>query len=374
MMKICYLINSSSIHAERLIRYFAWMGHEIHAVGFEPPKSRVDGVHYHVVPANKKLLYFTLLFKLVQFRSIIKKIKPEIVDAHYVIKYGFIAALTNFHPLVVTAWGSDILIQPKQNPVWHFVAKYTLKKADLIVCRSPFVKEEILKLGVEASKIRIILLGVNTEMFHPMPKDEKLKQELGIEQSEPVVISTRSLSSVYNVETLLKAVPLVLAEIPEAKFVIIGKGEQEGYLRNSAQSLDILESVKFIGWVPHTEISRYLSSSDIYVSTSLSDGTSNSLLEAMACELAPVVTNIPANQQWVEDGVNGFLVPVKNSRELAKKIIYLIKNEKERVSFSEINRKIVQEKAEQKREMEKLEKAYQDLMAIVSNRQCGEQV
>lgn len=366
-MKICYLINPSSIHAERWMRYFAQMGHKVHAVGFESPEFKIDGVHYHIVPTNKKLLYFTFLFKLIQFRRIIKEICPDIIDAHYVTKYGVIAALTNFHPLVVTAWGSDILIQPKRNPLWKFVVKYAFKKADLIVCRSPLVREEISKLGVEASKIRIILLGVDSDKFHPVPEAEKLKQELGIGQSAPVIISTRSLSPIYDVETLIKAVPLVLAEIPEAKFIVIGKGEQQSYLQNLTRSLGILESVKFVGWVPHTEVPGYLSSSDIYVSTSLSDGTSNSLLEAMACQLAPIVTNIPANQQWVKNGVNGFLMPVKDSKALAGKIISLIKNQKERGNFGNISRKIVQAEAEQKIEMKKLGEAYQELIATKIN-------
>ena len=362
-MKICYLINSSSIHAERWIKYFAQMGHEVHVVGFESPKFEIERVYYHIAPTNKKLLYFTFLFKLIQFRRIIRKITPDIVDAHYVTKYGVIAALISMHPLVVTALGSDVLIQPKRNPLWKFVTKYPLKKADLIVCRSRSVKEEIVKLGIEASKIRAILIGVNTDQFHPMPKDAKLKQELGISQSEPVVISTRSLSPVYNVETLIRAVPLVLAEIPEVKFVIIGRGDQQGYLQNLTQSLGISESIKFVGWVSHTYIPRYLSSSDIYVSTSLSDGTSNSLLEAMACELAPVVTDIAANQQWIKDGENGFLVPVKDCRALAEKVLTLIKNKKERESFGKVNGKIVQEKAEQEIEMDKLGKVYEDLIA-----------
>lgn len=362
-MKVCYLINSTSVNAERCLRYFVGMGHEVHAVSFESPVQKLDGVHYHVVPANKKFLFFTLPFKLIQFRKIIKKIRPAIIDSHYVLKYGFVAALMNFHPLVITAVGSDILIESKRNPLWKFVTRYALKKADLIVCRSLDVREEISKLGVEANKIRIILLGVDSEKFHPIPEAKELRRELDIDQSAPVVISTRSLKPVYDLETLIKAVPLVLVEVPAAKFIIVGKGIQRDYLQELARRLGIVESVKFVGFVPHTDIPRHLSSSDIYVSTSLSDGTSNSLLEAMACELAPVVTNIPANQRWIEDGKNGFLVPVKEPEALAGRIISLINNKNMRKSLSEIGRKIVQAKAEQKIEMEKLMEAYQELVA-----------
>ena len=362
-MKICFLINSSSVNAGRCMRYFAQLGHEVHAVSFEYPRQTIPHVRYHIVPANKRFLFFTLLFKLIQFRQVIKTIKPDIIDTHYVIKYGFIAALVNYHPFVVTAVGSDILTQPQRNPMWKFVAKYTLKKADLIVCRSPMIRDEILGLGIETNKMRIILLGVDSERFHSTLEDKKVRQELGIGQSAPVVISTRNLAPIYDLETLINAVPLVLADAPEVKFIIIGQGNQQIYLQKLAKTLGISASVIFTGSVPHADIPQKLSSSDIYVSTSLSDGTSNSLLEAMSCELAPVVTNIPANQRWIKDGINGYLVPIKKPEALAGRIISLLKNEKARKSFGIKNRIITQKYAEQRTEMGKLADAYQDLLA-----------
>ena len=83
--------------------------------------------------------------------------------------------------------------------------------------------------------------------------------------------------------------------------------------------------MRFVGSVPHDKIADFLSAADIYVSTSFSDGTSASLLEAMACNLAPVVTQIDGNKEWVTDSGNGLLVPVANSQKLAEKILLLAK-------------------------------------------------
>ncbi|GAI12440.1 unnamed protein product, partial [marine sediment metagenome] len=142
-----------------------------------------------------------------------------------------------------------------------------------------------------------------------------------------VVISTRNLKPVYDVETLIRAIPLVLQQIPEARFIVAGEGEQRAYLENLARGLGVLESVRFVGWIAHHELTKYLASADVYVSTSLSDGTSVSLLEALACELAPVVTDIPANRPWVHDGENGFLIPVREYEMLADGIIRLLEDE-----------------------------------------------
>jgi glycosyltransferase involved in cell wall biosynthesis len=164
------------------------------------------------------------------------------------------------------------------------------------------------------------------------------------------------------VETLVRAIPRVLAEMPQASFIIAGTGEQRDYLTELARTLGVSGNTKFIGWVPRSELPRYLSSADIYVSSSLSDGTSNSLLEAMACGLAPIVTDIPANRAWISDGENGFLFPTRDHETLASKIIHLLKNDETRANFGKRSQDIVQQKARQQAEMKKLERAYDELV------------
>ena len=306
--------------------------------------------------------YLNGLLWLVQIRRLVSRIKPDILDAHGITVNGYLGVASGFHPLVLTAWGSDILIDAKKNGVYKFLAKQALRRADHIVCCSSAIEKETIQLGATPDKKEVIFIGTNTSKFSPAQKDTMLLQRLNISDSSPVVISTRSLRSVYDVETLIRAIPLVLEEVPEARFVIVGQGEQTSYLERLAQDFGISDSVKFVGWIPHDELPKYLASSDVYVSTSLSDGTSISLLEAMACGLAPVVTDIPANQPWIKDGENGFLIPVKDHKMLATRITYLIKNAEIRREFGKANRQIIQEKAEYETEMAKVERIYQGLV------------
>ena len=368
-MKICYVADGTSIHTQRWINYFARKGHEIHLICWKLMPGYDKSVHIHLLTKLAPKIwavsqYISFLFWIVQVRRLVRKIRPDIVDGHFITVYGFLAACSGFHPLVVSAWGSDVLVQPKRNPLSKFTAKYALKKADIIICLFPIdiAKEQITELGIDSNKIRTVLLGVDTTEFNPSHRDEKIRRTLGVERSQPVVISTRTLAPIYDVETLLKAIPLVLAEIPQAKFVIAGTGQQQGYLRELARVQGVSNSTKFIGWVPRTELPKYLSSADIYVSSSLSDGTSNSLLEAMACGLSPIVTDIPANQTWINDGKNGFLFPTRDYKTLASKIIYLLNNEETRENFSRRSQEIVQKKAEQQTEMKKLERIYHELV------------
>jgi len=368
-MRICYVADGASIHTQRWVNYFARKGHVVHLICWKLMAGYEGNVTIHLLTRLAPKIwavsqYLSFLFWLIQVRKLVSEIKPDVVDGHFTSVYGFLAACSGFHPLVVTAWGSDMLVQPRQNPLSKFTTKYASRRADVIVCLFPVdvAKEQITKLGVDLSKIRTVLLGVDTADFSPSHRDEKIRESLGIERSQPLVISTRALAPIYDVETVVRAIPLVLAEIPQAEFVIAGTGKEEGYLKDLARVQGVSSSTRFLGWIPRTELPKYLSSADIYVSSSLSDGTSNSLLEAMACEAAPVVTDIPANRPWIDEGKNGFLFPARDYQTLASKIIYLLNNEELRESFGRTSREIVQKKAEQQTEMEKIDSIYTELI------------
>ena len=370
-MRLCCIADITSIHTQRWANYFARRLHEVHLISrhfteeYEGLNSRIQ-----VYPLIRLLplpqvshvsIYLSALPWVLQVRSLVKEIKPDIVQAQFIGVPGYLGAASGFHPLVLIARGSDILIMPKQNPMYRFLTKQALKRADCIICVSSALKEEVIRLGALKNKVEIAPAGVDTEEFSPGLRNEMLLRMLEIDDS-PVVISTRSLKPIYDVETLIKAIPLILAEIPQAKFVVAGTGEQEDYLKELARDLGVANNTKFIGWVPRTEVPKYLSSADIYVSTSLSDGTSNSLLEAMACGLAPVVTDIPANRPWIKDEENGFLFPTRGYERLAAKIIYLLKNQEARGHFGRRSRDMVRGEAEEETQMRKLERIYYELV------------
>lgn len=365
-MRICYIADAGSIHTQRWINYFAEKGHEIHLISLRAGQGYAKGVQLyrlvrlmpHIWPVTR---YFSGLLWLVQARRLVRRIKPDILDAHTITVNSHLAIASGFHPLVLTAWGSDILIQPKKNPFWRALTKYALRKAELIVYNSEIAKKGLLELGAHPSKLRQIFNGVDTQQFNPYQRDKHFKRSLQLPEA-PIVICIRSLRPLYNVEMLIKAIPSILKQVPQVTFIIGGDGEQRDYLKDLAGSLGILGNVRFLGWIQHDELPRYLASSDVYVSTSLSDSAPLSLQEAMACELAPVVTDLPANREWIVDGENGFLVSTGDIQALAQKIVHLLKNQRVRRRFGKLGREIIQERAEYKKEMGKLESVYKELV------------
>jgi glycosyltransferase involved in cell wall biosynthesis len=295
---------------------------------------------------------------------LIKKIRPDIIHAHYISHFGILAGLygwlTRFKPIVLTAWGSDILMDPKGFK--KSLVKYALKKADLITCDAEHMKDALIELGTKPQKIYSIYWGTDTRKFNPEQRRGKIREDLGIFNS-PTIISSKNLEILYDIESLVKSIPLVLKEVPEAKFVIAGKGSQEIVLKQLAKSLGVSDSVRFVGWIPSDEYPQYLASADIYVCTSLSDGgLAISTKEAMACGLPVVITNLEVNTEWIKDGENGFIVPLKDPKSLAEKIIYLIEHEDVRMKFGELGRKMVKEKFEYNRELKKVENIYEQLI------------
>jgi glycosyltransferase involved in cell wall biosynthesis len=128
------------------------------------------------------------------------------------------------------------------------------------------------------------------------------------------------------------------------------------------------ECVKFEGWVDHDELPGWLASSKVYVSTSLSDSLAISNLEAMACGIFPIVTDIPSNREWIEDGENGFIVPTDDPEILAQRMVEAMGNEKIREKAGIHNRRIVGERANWNKNMMEIEELYRVLVRGVGAR------
>lgn len=365
-MRICYLASATVVntHTHRWINYFAEYGSKVDLITWRAPAySEIHpdvNVHRLLLPPHYIARYGALL----ELAWLLKKIRPDIIHAHYLAHFGILAGLYSrifgFRPIVLTAWGSDVLIDAK---AWKKrLIQYALRRADYITCDSEHMVEKLVRLGAKREKIELSYFGTDVRKFKPGPKSQPLIQKLGIADS-PIVISLRHLTPLYDVESLVKSIPLVLRAVPQAKFIIAGDGEQREYLESLVKTLGVAASTRFVRWIANNELPQYLNLADIYVSTSLSDGgLAASTAEAMACGLPVVVTDFGDNSEWVKDGVNGFLIPLKNPEALASKIIHLLQNEGDRHKFGQAGRKVIEERNNYEKETGKMEKIYEELV------------
>jgi glycosyltransferase involved in cell wall biosynthesis len=271
------------------------------------------------------------LLTLMRARTLKKnliRIKPDVLIGCWASTYGFYSAYSNFHPFMLFIWGSDVLVFPRKYFPLKPLVTYSIKKADVVVVDSDVQKEAAIELGCARQKI-VKFPWVSLNGFSRNQKQRaKIRKEFRWSDDDVVVISLRHHKSIYGVEYLINAIPYMLNENKSIKFLILGEGPLTEIFKLRVDKFIKSGEVKFIGTVPHENIADYLSAADIYVSTSFSDGASASLLEAMACSLTPVVTEINGNKEWIRDGMNGLLVPVANSKSIAEKILMLASNHK----------------------------------------------
>lgn len=356
-MKLLFLSDASSYHTKRWVDYFVDKGYECYLASLEKCQGTKTAEIF--ISPKTEVSFLKYIFALSEIKNLIQNMNPDLVNAHFVPNYGLLGALSKKKPLVVSTWGSDILISPKKSFFHRLRAKYVLSKTDLVTCDGVGLTTELLHLDVPKEKIVQVPMGVDQKLLIERKDNFESKEDV-------VILSTRSLEPVYDLKTLIEAVPLIIQKTnKKARFWITGLGSQEQELRKLASKLKVEKNVEFKGYVSREDFEQLFQKADLYVSTSLSDSTSVSLLEAMASGLLPVVTDIPGNREWIEDGKNGFLFPFGNYQALAEKIIWIINNFKETEKLRTENQKIIREKALWEENMKVIENRFLELLKAV---------
>lgn len=359
--KICFIAGADSIHSYRWIKYFAEAGHEIAWISLAPTIfDPIPGVRFFHIEGAGGLL--GMIKAILKTRRIVADFRPDLVHVHYVGANAILGLYSGVGTIVATPWGSDVILN-KHVFFKRFFAARILRRAELISCDAWHMRNEVMQFGVPAERINIINFGIDSQRFSPRAANAAIRQQYDLGPA-PAVVSLRNFEPVYDIPTLLRAIPKVLETHPQTRFMLVGRGSLEAELKELAQSLGIADAVRFVGFVPNLQLPDTLCSLDVYVSSSLSDaGIAASTAEAMACELPVVVTDSGENDRWIENGKNGYLVPVKQPEAMAEKISLLLSDAALRRQLGVAGRITIQERNDFNAEMAKMEKLYQRVVA-----------
>jgi len=317
-VRIAFLGDGSLNHVRRWAGYFHERGHDVLLISYES----VDGCAF---PARRleKRLPTKLLGYLSAVGSLRKELagfRPDLVNALYLGGYGFVAARSGFRPLAASSLGSDLLVDYPSSIVHRLQIRFVLRTADLILTDADELSRVAISAGASPGKILKAYMGIDERIFFPR---EHACGEAAPGDGRARIVSTRNLFPIYNIDLLVEAVPLVL-EKQDALFVICGDGPERGRLEETVRRRALERSFVFRGRLDPQGIARELRAADVYVSTSRSDSTSVSLLEAMACGAIPVVTDLPANREWITDGQNGLVVQRNDPAALAAALVAVL--------------------------------------------------
>ena len=212
---------------------------------------------------------------------------------------------------------------------------------DRIICVSDAVKDTVMQRErMDEDRIVVIRNGVETLPETGEPSAQ-LRKELGIGEEDLVVGMVANYNrSVKGVSLFLDAVPPIVEQVPSARFLLLGRGKEDGVLKEKARSMGIDRYVIFAGYRP--DIHRYYAIMDISVLTSFSEGLSITLLESMRCGLPVVATRVGGNPEVVVDGETGYLVPPGDISAFASRTVTLLLDRELRKRMGEQGRRRVE--------------------------------
>ena len=291
---------------------------------------------------------FLLAFKLA---NEIKKRKISLVHTHNMgpLLYGTLASKLVGIPMINTRHGREN--KSCHSLIWDF-NKY-------IVAISNDAKKELLSCNkINTNKVNVIYNGIDIEKYSADKKNNiSSKKSLGVQDSDIVIGTVARLSEEKDQITLIDAFSKINSQV-RIKLVIAGDGPCKQKLQDHVEKLNLSEKVMFLGF--RNDIPNILKALDIFVLSSLTEGISLTLLEAMAANLPIVATDVGGNPEVVEDGLTGFLVPSKSCDEMAKKIEDLISNEKLIQMMGMAGRKRVEDKFSLNSMVRKYDTLYMD--------------
>ena len=303
---------------------------------------------------GKIIRTFHWLWSILFLKYKIKNSGADIVLGYRVPSNGFLAATTGLHPLVIASQGRCDIWPPngKSANFKRKLARYALTRADLVQAWAPHMADCLFTMGATINKTLILPRGIDLNIFKFANKDF---QTLNI-------ITTRSLEPEYRHIIILEAlVKLKELNIP-FNYTIVGNGSLMNNLTEFCEINNISDSVKFLGRIDNHILPTMLSESNCYVAMPLTEGVSASLFEAMACGCYPIVSDLDANQSWIENDVNGNLIPIDNVNLLANAFVDVYNNKAKAIEVISNNRRLVEEKGNLETNMKLFVTTYKNLI------------
>lgn len=331
-MKVLYFTRDYTPHDVRFLNAIAALGHEGYFLRLCDEKRGLDG---RPLPEGILAVDWRWGKGLVEpssypevaedLRRVAAEIHPDVIHSGPLPDVSYIVALADLHPHVAMSWGFDLNHDIYVDPAQKDRATVALAHADWFLGDCYTELDSAAALGYPRSRASIFPWGIDPRRFSP--GESSVRSSLA-RDDDFLMLSLRSLEPNYSVETTIRAFIRAAGDEPSLKLMILADGSESERLKALAtqSSPEIQSRIFWLGRKPYDELVDYYRAADLYLSSSVTDGSSVSLLEAMGCGLPVLVSDIPGNLEWVEEGVTGFTFPVGGTEALAAKMIALARD------------------------------------------------
>jgi Glycosyltransferase len=362
-MRIIYFSKNYTPHDYRFLSSLSKTEHEVYYLKLETNKHLIED---RPVPENVQQILWAggqpefrwrdvprLTFDL---QRLTKQIKPDLIHAGPIQNCAFIVALSGFRPILAMSWGYDLVMDADKSAWMKWVTRYTLKRSAFFISDANVSRDKAVVFGMNPERTVIFPWGTDIEHFTPKTfKRSNVKTF--------TLFCSRTWEAIYGVDVLAKAFVKVASVNPDVNLILLGSGSQGAKIRQILMNGGVLERVHFGGQVAQADLPRWYHMADLYISPSHVDGSSVTLMEALASGLPCLVSDISGNKEWIEDGVNGWLFRDGDAEELAGKILFAIKNRKSFKKIGEAARKTAKEKADWRKNFGKLLETYEKVLS-----------
>jgi L-malate glycosyltransferase len=360
-MRIIYFSLGYSTHDYRFLKSISEGGHEVFFVQLEGNKRQVED---RPVPPNVQLVLWKggrepfkwskLPSLILDFWRVTREIKPDLIHAGPIQTCAFIATLSGFRPILTMSWGFDLMDDVHKNKWMERVTRYTLRRSTFFISDANVTRDKAVAYGMNPEKTVVFPWGVDLEHFN-------VQRFKGSDAQTFTLFCNRSWETRYGVDVLARAFVKVARERDDVNLLLLGGGSQGNAIRQILQNGDVLDRVAFGGHVSQTDLPDWYHRADLYISPSYVDGSSVSLMEALACGLPCLVSDIPANKEWVVEDENGWLFRDGDANHLAEKILVAISQREKLPEIGRSSRRLAEMRADWKKNAEALMNVYRGL-------------
>ena len=381
-MKIIYFSKNYTPHDHRFLFSLSQTKHEVYFLQLEATTRQTED---RPVPENVQQILWAggrrefrwrdVPRYAISLRKVIREIQPDIIHAGPIQNCAFLVALSGFRHLLTMSWGYDLVMDAESSWWMRQVTSYTLQRSAFFTSDANVTREKAIALGMNPEKTVIFPWGIDLENFQPK-KEERGKRKVSSQKSKVknrnssienrksvTLFCSRTWEAIYGVDVLAKAFVKVAGENPNVNLILLGGGSQGNHIRQILMKGGVMERVHFGGQVSQRDLPRWYHMADVYISPSHVDGSSVTLMEAMASGLPCLVSDIAGNREWIEDGINGWLFRDGDVEEMARKILIAIEKRREFRRIGEFARRTAEERADWKRNFGKLLEAYNHVIA-----------
>ncbi|MCL8208438.1 MAG: glycosyltransferase [Actinomycetia bacterium] len=346
-MTVLLVADGASIHTRRWAAGLAARGHRVIVASETPPDD--TGAEWVPLAAPRRgRLNLPAVARALAAAA--RRLRPDVVHAHYASHYGILAAAAGCRPLVVSVWGADVEVFPRRSVLHRRILQWALGRADRLTATSGHLAQVARALAPATVPVEVVPFGVDTAFFAPAPPSGEL-----------VVVSNKHLEPVYGGDLLLEALARVRSQGIPARLALLGGGSQADALSRRAKALALDDVVDLPGPLPPEAVRTWLVRAAVAAYPSYRESFGVATLEASAVGRPVIASRVGGLPEVVVDGVTGVLVPVGDIAALAAALAELLRDPARRAVMGAAGARWVREHFAWTASLDRMEAVYREV-------------